>query len=270
MFDTPPAWCASVVANFQGRFWAPDISRHDDTYYLYYCVSAGGKITSAIGVATNRTLDRSCARLSLGGSRHRGAVGALPRPVERHRSATHRRRRTARRGWPSDRSGPDCASRNSRPTACGSPSPSNGTRSPSANARCSSTTPNPSRPPSKRRSFSARATTTICSSPGITAAAASTATTRWWSAARASSPARTSTANDERLDKGGGTLLIAGNARWPGIGHNSVYTFDGRDYFVAHAYDARDRGWSKLKILELQWDATAGRRSRRCARPRPT
>ena len=61
-------------------------------------------------------------------------------------------------------------------------------------------------------------------------------------------------ANDERLDKGGGTLLIAGNARWPGIGHNSVYTFDGRDYFVAHAYDARDRGWSKLKILELQWN----------------
>ena len=60
--------------------------------------------------------------------------------------------------------------------------------------------------------------------------------------------------DDERLDKGGGTLLATGNAHWPGIGHNSVYSFDGRDYFVAHAYDARDRGWSKLKILELQWN----------------
>ena len=41
------------------------------------------------------------------------------------------------------------------------------------------------------------------------------------------------------MDKGGGTVLIAGNASWPGIGHNSVYTFEGRDWFVAHAYDAR-------------------------------
>jgi arabinan endo-1,5-alpha-L-arabinosidase len=58
VFDTPPAWTSKVVANFQGRFWAPDISLHDGTYHLFYCVSAGGKITSAIGVATNRTLDR--------------------------------------------------------------------------------------------------------------------------------------------------------------------------------------------------------------------
>jgi hypothetical protein len=36
---------------------------------------------------------------------------------------------------------------------------------------------------------------------------------------------------------------------------NSVYTFEGRDWFVAHAYDAADRGWSKLKVLELTWNA---------------
>ena len=48
--------------------------------------------------------------------------------------------------------------------------------------------------------------------------------------------------------------MIAGNARWPGIGHNSAYSIDGRDYFVVHAYDAQDRGWSKLKVLDLSWD----------------
>ena len=56
------------------------------------------------------------------------------------------------------------------------------------------------------------------------------------------------------MDKGGGTPVVAGNARWPGIGHNSVYTFEGDDWFVAHAYDASDRGRSKLKILALTWD----------------
>jgi beta-xylosidase len=60
VFDAPPPWAASVVAGFQGRFWAPDISLRQGTYYLYYCVSAGGKIPSASG-RRNTTLDRSSA-----------------------------------------------------------------------------------------------------------------------------------------------------------------------------------------------------------------
>ena len=39
-------------------------------------------------------------------------------------------------------------------------------------------------------------------------------------------------ANGTRMDQGGGTPVIAGNKRWPGVGHNSAYTFDGRDYLV--------------------------------------
>ena len=37
--------------------WAPDISFHNGKYYLYYAVSTFAKNTSAIGVATNPTLD---------------------------------------------------------------------------------------------------------------------------------------------------------------------------------------------------------------------
>jgi arabinan endo-1,5-alpha-L-arabinosidase len=55
---------------------------------------------------------------------------------------------------------------------------------------------------------------------------------------------------------GGGTILLAGNDRWPGVGHNSAYTLDGKDYLVFHAYDARDDGQSKLKILEMTWDSS--------------
>jgi arabinan endo-1,5-alpha-L-arabinosidase len=57
------------------------------------------------------------------------------------------------------------------------------------------------------------------------------------------------------LAKGGGTILLQGDERWAGVGHNSAYTFDGKDYLVYHAYDRNDGGKSKLRILELQWDA---------------
>jgi arabinan endo-1,5-alpha-L-arabinosidase len=56
---------------------------------------------------------------------------------------------------------------------------------------------------------------------------------------------------------GGGTVLLGGNAHWPGVGHNSAYTFDGKDYLVFHAYDATDNGKSKLKISEIQWTPDA-------------
>lgn len=50
-------WAVQVIPGFKGHVWAPDISFHNGQYYLYYSVSAFGKNTSAIGVATNKTLD---------------------------------------------------------------------------------------------------------------------------------------------------------------------------------------------------------------------
>lgn len=56
-----------------------------------------------------------------------------------------------------------------------------------------------------------------------------------------------------RMDKGGGCILIQGNKDWTGIGHNSAYNFDGTDYFISHAYDASDNGTSKLIIRKMEW-----------------
>ena len=56
------------------------------------------------------------------------------------------------------------------------------------------------------------------------------------------------------MDQGGGSLVIEGDKNWAGIGHNSAYTFDGKDYLVVHAYDLSDEGHSKLKILNMKWD----------------
>ena len=57
VFDTPPQWALDTVPGYHGHTWAPDILFHEGTYYLYYSCSSFGKNTSAIGVATNRTLD---------------------------------------------------------------------------------------------------------------------------------------------------------------------------------------------------------------------
>ena len=59
VFDNPPQWALDTVPGYHGHTWAPDILCHGGTYYLYYSCSSFGKNDSAIGVATNRTLDPS-------------------------------------------------------------------------------------------------------------------------------------------------------------------------------------------------------------------
>jgi arabinan endo-1,5-alpha-L-arabinosidase len=60
VFKTAPEWIASAVPeNRNMSYWAPDIMKVGNRYLLYYAVSSFGKITSAIGLATNTTLDPS-------------------------------------------------------------------------------------------------------------------------------------------------------------------------------------------------------------------
>jgi len=55
------------------------------------------------------------------------------------------------------------------------------------------------------------------------------------------------------MNKGGGSILLAGDTNWYGVGHNGVSTFDGVDYIIFHGYDAADRGISKLRVEKLDW-----------------
>jgi arabinan endo-1,5-alpha-L-arabinosidase len=48
-------------------------------------------------------------------------------------------------------------------------------------------------------------------------------------------------------------MVLQGDSRWAGVGHNAVYTFEGQDYLIFHAYDKTDNGKSKLRIEELTW-----------------
>ena len=57
VFTTAPSWTASYTGSSLDGFWAPDISYFNGQYYLYYAVSTFGSQVSAIGLATNPTLD---------------------------------------------------------------------------------------------------------------------------------------------------------------------------------------------------------------------
>lgn len=60
VFQAAPEWIANEVPeNRNMSYWAPDITKVGDRYLLYYSVSSMGKMTSAIGLATNPTLDPS-------------------------------------------------------------------------------------------------------------------------------------------------------------------------------------------------------------------
>lgn len=57
VFDELPDWVAREVPGNRGHFWAPDVVFHNGRYLLYYSVSRFGVNTSAIALASNKTLD---------------------------------------------------------------------------------------------------------------------------------------------------------------------------------------------------------------------
>jgi len=56
VFDELPEWATKEIPGARGA-WAPDISFFNGSYHLYYSVSRFGRNNSAIGLATNKTLD---------------------------------------------------------------------------------------------------------------------------------------------------------------------------------------------------------------------
>ena len=53
----PPAWAQAALGFKPSNVWAPSISRHGETVFLYYCLSSFGHNTSAIGLMTNASFD---------------------------------------------------------------------------------------------------------------------------------------------------------------------------------------------------------------------
>ena len=60
--------------------------------------------------------------------------------------------------------------------------------------------------------------------------------------------------NGQDMAFGGGTMLVGPTDRYFGMGHNSAYQFDGKWYFICHAYDSEVGARSKLYVRPMTFN----------------
>ena len=249
-----PAWTQEIVTGFRGHMWAPDISYYDGRYYLYYSVSAFGKNTSAIGLAVNKSLnpespdyqweDKGMIVRSIPGKDLFNAIdpnlvvdeegypwlsfGSFWEGLKLVKMIPNRTAvaepqmwytiaKRERAAFEDDRDAGDAAIE--APFIF-----------------------------KKNAMYYLFASWDYCC--------------RGENSTYKVVVGRSDKVQGPYLDKtgksmhdGGGSLVIEGDKNWAGVGHNSAYTFNGKDYLVFHAYDLRDEGRAKLKIAEIIWDA---------------
>ena len=87
-----PEWGKKEIPGARGA-WAPDISFYNGKYHLYYALSTFGSRNSAIGLATNVTLDPADPQVHVGRRRHGAALLPGQGRLERHRRQPGGRKR---------------------------------------------------------------------------------------------------------------------------------------------------------------------------------
>ncbi|WP_435131802.1 arabinan endo-1,5-alpha-L-arabinosidase [Formosa sp. A9] len=253
VFAESPKWAKDVAPGFNGHIWAPDISFHKGMYYLYYSISAFGKNTSAIGLVTNKTLNPNDKNYKW---EDQGIIiQSIPN----------------RDNW-------NAIDPNLIFDEQGTPWMAFGSfwgglkMVKMASDLKSIATPEVWHTIARReRSFDIEdsdAGDAALEGPFIFKKGEYYYQFLSWDyCCRAENSTykvvvgRSKTVTGPYVDKdgtplnaGGGTLVLEGNSKWYGAGHNSVYTFDDKDYIFFHGYDASDKGLPKLRVSELKWD----------------
>ncbi|HEY8512295.1 MAG TPA: arabinan endo-1,5-alpha-L-arabinosidase [Cyclobacteriaceae bacterium] len=253
VFETPPAWAIDAVPGYKGHTWAPDIAFHNGLYYLYYSVSAFGKNTSCIGVATDKTLNPNSPDFKW--TDHGKVIQSVPgRDLW---NAIDPNVAFDEQGVPwmvfgSFWSGMKLVKLDSTLTAIAQPEE---WYTIARRARDFKTDDREAGEGAIEAPFIFHRNGyyyLFVSFDFCCRGVESNYKVMVGRSENIRGPYLDREGN--RLDHGGGTLVVSGNERWPGVGHNSAYTFDGKDYLVFHAYDASDNGRPKLKIEEIVWD----------------
>ncbi len=254
VFESAPAW--TVQANPATRpndFWAPDISYHNGTYYLYYSSSVFGKNSSAIGLATNTTLrstdpnyrwvDRGLVIQSVPGRDNWNTID--PNLIVD----------STGRGWLTFGSfwgGIKLVRLNNDWTAPASPAE---WYTLAGRPRTDTTGDREAGNGAIEAPFLFRKGGyyyLFVSFDYCCRGSKSTYKIMVGRSTNLTGPYLDRTGNS--LTQGGGTLVLQGDNDWHGVGHNATYTFNGTDYLIYHGYDATDGGKSKLLIRPLNWD----------------
>lgn len=249
-----------IIPGYRGGFWAPDIQFYDGLYYLYYSPSAFGKNTSAIGVMTNTTLDQTSSDYkwedqgmilqSIPGRDFWNAIDANVIFVKDEAGETT--------GWLSFGSfwgglklvklAPDMQSLAEPQEWHGIAQQERTFGRPDDNAGNGAI----EAPFIYQRGqyFYLFASIDFCCK-GLN----STYKTIVGRSKDVRGPYLDK--EDKPMYAGGGELIAGETDKYAGIGHCSVYDYDGKTLFVAHGYDKEDNGRSKLVIKEILWDEEA-------------
>lgn len=261
VFDSHPKWVPVAIPEFQGHMWAPDISYHDGRYYLYYSVSAFGKNTSAIGLATNTTLDSEDPDYRW--IDHGSIIQSYPGVT--NWNAIDAQVLASEDGTPYMTFGsfwgglkiaelmPDRLSL----ADCWKDLQTIASRVPDPDAP-----PPPSGYPQNAGDGAIEAPFIFHHGDHYYLFASIDKCCRGAESNYKVIVGRSRDIRGPYVDRegvpllhGGGTLIISGDDNWYAAGHNAVYSFDGADYIVFHGYDASTpRGLPRLRIHELAWD----------------
>lgn len=253
VFSKTPEWVPKTIPQFAGNIWAPDIYHKDGVYYMYYSVSSFGKNTSCIGLATNTTLnpkdkdykwvDHGKVIQSVPG---RDMWNAIDANIIQDEDGTF---------WMSFGSfwgglklvkmSEDLKSIAqpeewytiaSRDRALGIPDENAGNAAIEAPFIFK-----------KDNYYYLFVSFDFC-------CRGANSTYKVMVGRSESVTGPYVDRDGKRMLNGGGSLVVQGNKNWPGVGHNSTYSFDGVDYMVFHGYDMSDGGRPKLLIRKIQWD----------------
>ncbi len=253
VFAGQPAWARKAAPTFNDHIWAPDIQYHNGRYLLYYSVSGFGKNTSGIGVTTNATLDprapdyrwedQGMVVQSVPG---RDLWNAIDSNVVEDDKGT---------GWMSFGSfwsGIKLVKLDPGWTKLAEPQEWH------TIARRERPAFTPDEEPGAAQIegpfiFRKNGWYYLFVSWGLCCQGPkSTYHVAVGRAKAVTGPYLDRQGKD--MAQGGGAILIQGDKDWKALGHNSAYTFDGKDWLVLHAYETADKYKQKLKVLEMTWD----------------
>jgi arabinan endo-1,5-alpha-L-arabinosidase len=262
VFKEAPSWAVMAVPGFKNHIWAPDISFWKGKYYLYYSISAFGKNTSCIGLATNTTLDPHDSHYrwedqgkviqSYPGLTNWNAID--PNLIADKKGNAYLAFGSFWSGLKLAKLSPDrlkvvgdtinlpvLASRTKQNV--GKPNlPSIDNNPPDAGGNAIE---GPFIFHKKEYYYLFASIDYCCKGPQ------STYKMIIGRSRDIAGPYLDKEGKDMR--EGGGSLLLKSDPRWYGAGHNGVCSFRGIDYLVYHGYDAEDQGKSKLQIKKLNW-----------------
>jgi arabinan endo-1,5-alpha-L-arabinosidase len=260
VFPEVPQWMYETIPGFRGHLWAPDIYRHGGKWYLYYSVSAFGRNTSFIGVATTLTLDPSDP--DFGWTDHGIVIQSFPglhnwNAIDA--AIVEDADGTPWMSFGSFWSGlqlvqlAECRTRLANPAdpeviliASRNPGPSEMPESGYPEQAGNGAIEAPYLVLREGYYYLFASIDYCCRGPDSNYKVV---------------VGRSRTIQGPYLDRngvsmldGGGSLLLEGGGRWYGLGHNGVTPVGGEDYLVYHAYDGEHpRAWARLQVRQLRW-----------------